>query len=65
MQRHPKDFAMKQGWVMVGSRVYSEPIMQHEPTQAQIDTLYDLGLYRRLNILEGDFYINYAKSKKG
>ena len=47
------------GWVMVGSSVYDCPIIDKEPSQAQIDMLFDLGLYDRLCIHKGDIYSKY------
>ena len=49
-EKDPEDKLMDLGWIKVGSVVYHVPYSIKEPTQAQIDTLFDLKLlknYRR------------------
>ncbi len=60
----PTDILMNLGWVMVGSTVYSCPIIHKEPTQAQINALDKLGEFNRLCILENNSYPNYAKKMR-
>lgn len=57
----PDDKLMELGWILMGSSVYSSPIIHKEPTQAQIDTLHNKGLLKRLCILNNGFYLNYLK----
>jgi hypothetical protein len=59
--RDSKTYLMDLGWVMVGSVVYNCPIIHKKPTQSQINTLFDLGLYSRLCLLNNGFYENYEK----
>lgn len=60
---NPKDYVMNLGWILVGSTVYSCPIINKKPSQAQIDKLFDLGLYKRLCILQGRYYPKYDDVK--
>jgi hypothetical protein len=60
----PTDVLMNLGWIMMGSTVYSHPIIHKEPTQSQINKLDKLNEYKRLCILENDFYVNYDKTQK-
>lgn len=39
----PLDILMKQGWVIIGSH-FLGPYSAKEPNQAQINTLFDLGI---------------------
>lgn len=55
----PTDILMNLGWVMIGSTVYSHPIIHKKPSQAQINKLYDLGLYKHLTFEHNGFYIKY------
>jgi hypothetical protein len=55
----PKDILMDLGWVMIGSVVYSIPIIHKKPTKLQIDKLIELDLYKRLHILHNSHYINF------
>lgn len=57
----PKDILMNLGWVMIGSVVYTIPIIHKKPTQSQLNTLNDLGLYKRLHFLHNGSYINFEK----
>lgn len=50
-------------WVMIGSTVYSTPILETKPNQAQINTLYNLGLLERLCISHKGYYVNYYKNR--
>jgi len=47
------------GWIMVGSSVYNCAIIDKEPSQKQIDVLFDLGLYDRFCIHKGNQYPQY------
>ena len=58
---YPDDALMKLGWVKVGSSVYSRPIIDRPPTQAQINTLSELYLLSRLLVNNGTSYINYSQ----
>lgn len=55
----PTDILMNLGWVMVGSTVYSHPIIHKAPSQAQINKLYELDLYKWLTFQHNGYYINY------
>lgn len=59
---HAKD-AKKQlmdwGWIMIGSSVYSAPIIDKKPTELQVQTLINIGKYDRFCILQKGYYINY------
>ena len=44
----PTDILMDLGWVMVGSVVHPRPIIHKEPSQAQINKLFELDLYQWL-----------------
>lgn len=56
----PQDRLMREGWILVGSSVYYVPIIHKDPTQKQIDTLFELGLLERLEILtHGGHYEKY------
>lgn len=57
----PTDILMNLGWIMVGSTVYSHPIIHKKPTQAQINACYDLNLYKRLTFLHDGYYVPYDK----
>jgi hypothetical protein len=57
----PTDILMYLGWIMVGSTVYSHPIINKKPTQAQINKLHSLDLYKRLTFLHDNFYVPYEK----
>lgn len=57
----PDDVLMNLGWILVGSSVYSCPIIHKKPTQAQINKLYALDLYDRLCFLHNNSYPNFAK----
>lgn len=59
----PGDILMELGWIMVGSTVYSSPLIHSQPSQAQINTLHDLDLYTRLLYLHNNLYVNYAKNQ--
>jgi len=52
----PDDYIMDLGWILIGSSVYNSPIIHKKPTQKQIDTLFDLGLLKRLCIKDGNYY---------
>lgn len=60
--KNPEDYMMNTGWVLIGSSVYSHPIIHIEPTQAQLNTLDKLGLLDRLTILKGKYYEKYMES---
>ena len=47
---HTGNVLMNLGWVLVGSSVYSTPIIHKKPSQAQINKLNDLKL--NLNLLD-------------
>lgn len=55
----PTDTLMNLGWVMIGSTVYSHPIIHKKPSQAQINKLDELGLYKWLTFQHNGFYIKY------
>jgi len=55
----PTDILMNLGWIMVGSTVYSHPIIHKVPSQAQINKLDKLGLYKWLTFKHNGYYINY------
>lgn len=59
--KNPDDVLMNLGWVMIGSSVYSTPIIHKKPTQDQINKLQDLGLLDRLCFLHNNSYPNYMK----
>lgn len=59
----PGDILMNLGWIMVGSTVYSCPIINKEPTQSQIDVLFDLDLYKYLLILDNNYYVNFKQKQ--
>jgi len=59
--RRPDDILMNLGWILMGSSVYSAPIIHKEPTQSQINKLDSLGEFRRLTILKDGFYVLYSK----
>ena len=62
--KYPEDFVTKKlGWITVGSTVYHTPIIEKKPTQAQINTLYDLGLLEHLCINDGKYYLNYLENE--
>lgn len=50
---------MDLGWVMIGSVVYSIPIIHKNPTKLQINKLIKLDLYKSLHILHNSHYINF------
>lgn len=56
----PTDALFNLGWCAVGSVVYNIPIMHKEPSQAQLNTLDELGWLNRLNILDNGYYVRYA-----
>lgn len=58
---YPEDHVKKLGWILVGSTVYHTPIIHKKPTQAQINTLYDLKLYSMLCFAHKGYYENYEK----
>lgn len=46
---YPDDYVTKKlGWVLVGSSVYSCPVIYRKPTEKQIKTLKKLGIFHRL-----------------
>ena len=59
--KYPSDVLMKRGWVMVGSSVYSTPIINIKPTQSQLNTIDKLGLYDRLHFSHEGFYVSWQK----
>lgn len=59
----PTDILMNLGWIMVGSTVYSHPIIHKKPSQAQIDTLFELGLYKWLTFNHNGYYIKYDENQ--
>lgn len=51
---YPDDYVEKKlGWIKVGCFAYGCPIIRKEPTQKQIDTLFDLGLLDKLQVDRG------------
>lgn len=58
---HPDDLLMDMGWILMGSSVYSSPIIHKKPTNKQIAKLERLGMYDRLCFLHDRSYPNYAK----
>ena len=59
----PTDILMNLGWVMVGSTVYSHPIIHKAPSQAQINKLYELDLYKWLTFQHNGYYIKYDENQ--
>ena len=59
--RNPDDKLMELGWVLVGSSVYTHPIIHIKPTQAQVNRLDIMGEYERLTFLHKGYYANYDK----
>lgn len=57
----PEDFLMRLGWVKVGCSIHNAPIIDKEPTQAQINRLYVMWLYDNLLIRRYNSYLNYRK----
>jgi len=57
----PETDMMNDGWILVGSSVYNCPIIHKKPTKAQLKTLNDLGLYKRLCGLYKNTYPNYDR----
>jgi hypothetical protein len=55
---NPGDFVRKIGHILVGS-VYQNPIIDIQPTQAQINKLFDLGLLDSLLVLNGERYVEF------
>jgi hypothetical protein len=51
---HADDYLFEMGWISIGSAAYGIRI-KSEPTQSQIDTLYELG-YRRIRDSFGIMY---------
>jgi hypothetical protein len=42
----------KLGWIIIGSDIYQGPVAYNEPSQSQINTLFDLGQLERLTIIK-------------
>lgn len=62
-ERYPEDRLMAQGWIKVGSTSYLGASLIHsEPTQSQLDTLFDLGLWGRLQIKRGSRYTQWSET---
>lgn len=59
----PTDILMNLGWVMVGSTVYSHPIIHKKPSQSQINKLDELGLYKWLTFQHNGYYIKYDENQ--
>lgn len=59
----PTDILMGLGWIMIGSTVYSHPICHKKPSQAQINQLFEIGLYEKLTFLHNGYYENYDKNQ--
>jgi len=60
---YPDDHLMKLGWILVGSSVYSCPIINAKPTRKQLNKLFELELYTRLCFKYKESYPNYDKYK--
>jgi hypothetical protein len=62
----PKDMMMKTGWLMMGSVVYSTPIIDIAPSQAQLNTLFELDewQFKRFCFLHNGYYLNYEENKE-
>ena len=60
---NPGRYIEKLGWILVGSTVYSSPIITKKPTQSQINVLDQLGLLNKLCILDNGYYVNYINSE--
>lgn len=60
---NPEEVLRKLGWILVGSTVYHAPIIHKKPSQAQINRLFDLGLYNNLTFLHNGYYINYHQNQ--
>jgi hypothetical protein len=60
----PVDTLTDLGWIRTNVIKYNAPIIHKEPSQAQINALFDLGLYYDLLILNGGRYVNYYRLAK-
>lgn len=60
----PTDILMGLGWILVGSTVYHHPIIDKKPSQAQINKLSELDLYKTLTILDNGYYVYYSDYNK-
>ncbi len=60
---HPAQILMDMGWVMVGSSVYSCPVINKTPSQSQLNKLFDINpmLFQRLCIEYHGYYMNYQE----
>ena len=56
----PEKYVDDLGWVKVASVVYGVPICYREPTQAQMNTLFDLGLFEKLHIEKNGYFVKNA-----
>jgi len=59
--QYAEDKLMKLGYVMVGSTVYTSPIIEIKPSYKQIKTLINNNLYNRFCILMNGYYVNYEE----
>jgi len=57
--KRPQDVLMDLGWVMIGSVVYSHPIVHQPLSQSQINKLEELGKLKWLHALYQEHYIKY------
>lgn len=49
------------GWIKVGCTAYSTPMIRTQPTQKQIDTLFDLEMLDRLHIMEKGHLVKWNR----
>lgn len=56
---NPEKYVESIGWIKVGSTIYSGPITYVAPNESQINTLYDLGLLKKLEIENNGFFEKY------
>jgi len=61
--KHPVEFVMRKGWILVGSVAYNGSLLIHkQPSQSQVDILFDLNMLDYLYILTTDrVYIQWNK----
>jgi hypothetical protein len=55
---YPDDVLMNRGWIKTFATGYNKPLINKTPTQAQINVLYSLGLYKKLLILQSNGHYN-------
>ena len=63
-EKYPGDILYDMGWIIAGSKIYPSTRIKGKPTQAQINKLHSLGIYRFLCFEYGGNYVNYEKYEK-